>query len=99
MKTQTVTDSRPRQPASWWRRLVVGLISLALPCAALAQAAAGTITGRVLNPATNEYIRNAEVRIEGTNQIAVSEDGGYYRFVNAPVGNLTLTATYTGHET
>src|SRR5581483_7122970 len=25
-------------------------------------------------------------------------DGGYYRFLNAPTGEVTLTATYTGHE-
>lgn len=59
----------------------------------------GLITGRVLNPATGEYIRDAEIRIEGTQQQALSEDGGYYRLINAPVGEVTVTATYTGHTT
>ncbi|MSU49291.1 MAG: TonB-dependent receptor [Opitutus sp.] len=71
---------------------------LALPLAALAQAT-GSISGRVFNPANGEYIRNAEVRIDGTRQVAISEDGGYYRLTNAPAGPVTLTATYTGHQT
>src|SRR2546421_12102484 len=83
-------------------RFVTGLLAcLFLPLASLAQNAAagsGTITGRVLNPATGEYIRNAEIAIQGTRQVAVSEDGGYYHFDNAPAGEVTLVATYTGHE-
>jgi len=58
----------------------------------------GAITGRVFNPSTGEYIRNAEVRIHGTPQVAVSEDGGYYRLINAPIGEITLVASYIGHE-
>lgn len=50
---------------------------LALPLADFAQAT-GTISGRVYNPATGEYIRNAEVRIQGTQISATTEDGGYY---------------------
>ncbi len=95
MKTQ---PNLPSPAPSRWRRIFAGLLALALPCLALAQAATGTITGRVLNPATNEYIRNAEVRIEGTPQIAITEDGGYFRLLNAPAGEVTLTATYTGHQ-
>src|SRR4051812_3290892 len=80
------------------RRLTFGaVIALALPLAALAQAT-GMITGRVFNPATGEYIRNAEIRIEGTQQVAQTEDGGYYRLTNAPTGDITITATYTGHQ-
>jgi iron complex outermembrane receptor protein len=45
----------------------------------------GVITGRVLNSATNEYIRNAEVRVQGTAITAVTEDGGYYRLNNVPL--------------
>ena len=56
------------------------------------------IIGRVFNPATGEYIRNAEVRIEGTQQVAISEEGGYYRLTNSPLGEVTVVATYTGHE-
>src|SRR5690242_19834066 len=34
------------------------------PLVALAQTGTGIITGRVLNPATGEYLRNAEVRLQ-----------------------------------
>src|SRR3954470_14288782 len=79
-------------------RLTVGILALVLSIAGFAQTGTGTITGRILNPATGEYIRNADVRIEGTPQVAHSEDGGYYEFHNAPIGTVKLTATYTGHE-
>jgi iron complex outermembrane recepter protein len=82
----------------WLCRAVTGLLAiLALPLAVLAQAT-GTITGRVLNPATNEYIRNAEIRIEGTNLVASSEEGGYYRLFNVPPGSQKIVATYPGAE-
>lgn len=61
-------------------------------------ASPGSITGRVFNPATGEYIRNAEVRVDGTQLSAVSEEGGYYRLTNVPAGDAALTALYTGHE-
>ena len=41
-------------------------------------AAAGVITGRIFNPASGEYIRNAEVRIAGGPATA-AQDGGVYR--------------------
>ena len=64
-----------------------------------ASSGTGAIVGRVLNPSTGEYIRNAEVRIQDTPQVAVSEDGGYYRFPQVPAGEVTLVASYLGHET
>src|SRR5205085_1992132 len=80
-------------------RFAAALLSaVLLPLAALAQAGTGAITGRVFNPATGEYIRNADVRIEGTQQVAHTEDGGYYQLHNAPAGSVKITATYTGHE-
>jgi iron complex outermembrane receptor protein len=82
-------------------RLVRTVLVAALGLVALAHAqpaATGAITGRVFNPATGEYIRNAVVRIEGTPQTTFSEEGGYYRLANAPAGDVTLTADYTGHE-
>ena len=82
-------------------RLIAGLCVLcALALTASAQSSpTGSINGRVLNPATGEYIRNAEVRIAGTQRVAVSEEGGYYRLLGAPAGEVTIVATYTGHET
>lgn len=70
---------------------------LAVPLITPAQTT-GTIQGRVLNPATNEYVRNAEIRIDGTNQVVATTDGGYYQFLHVPPGTVTLTARYPGAE-
>ncbi len=65
----------------------------------LAQApASGTITGRIFNPVTREYLRNAQIRVESTGQTLSSEDGGYYRISPAPTGPVTLVVTYTGYR-
>jgi TonB-dependent receptor len=84
--------------SSFLKNLLLSVASLGLAAGLHAQGT-GAITGRVFNPATGEYIRNVEIRIEGTPQIATSEAGGYYRLANAPAGEVTLTATYTGHTT
>lgn len=42
----------------------------------------GTIQGRVFNPATQEYVRNAEVRLEGTNRVEVTGSDGSFQFNN-----------------
>ena len=45
-------------------------------CGAAAQpAATGVVTGRVFNAATKGYVRNAEVRVEGTNVVAYLPKG------------------------
>ncbi|HEY1107637.1 MAG TPA: TonB-dependent receptor, partial [Opitutaceae bacterium] len=74
-------------------------LSLGLAAAALAQAPqTGVISGRVYNPATGEYVRSAEVRIQGTDQIAVTDGSGYYSLRNAPAGAATVVVSYTGYE-
>ena len=56
----------------------------------------GAIAGRVLNAATNEYVRNVEIRIDGTKLSATTEDGGFYLVENVPVGPRTVVALYPG---
>ncbi len=66
----------------------------------LAQApSTGTIQGRVFNPVSKDYVRNAEVRIEGTNRIDYTENDGSFSFSNVPSGTVTVTVTYTGYNT
>lgn len=60
-------------------------------------AGTATITGRILNPATGEYVRNAEIRIEPSGQSIASGDGGFYRVSPVPSGEVTLKVTYTGY--
>lgn len=61
-------------------------------------AASGTIEGRVFNPLTGEYIRNAEMRIQGTDIMARTGTDGHYRIANVPAGSVTLSVTYTGYQ-
>jgi iron complex outermembrane receptor protein len=62
-------------------------------------AATGTIQGRVYNPATQEYVRNAEVRLDGTNQVTYTENDGAFQFSNVPAGPAAITITFTGYNT
>src|SRR5512147_992600 len=74
--------SCPMKPLPGYQTLA---LSLALAGALSAQTApTGTITGRVFNPATGEYVRNAEISVVGTNQSAVSGEGGQYTLPNVP---------------
>ncbi|MSU53670.1 MAG: hypothetical protein EXS41_09830 [Opitutaceae bacterium] len=75
-------------------------VSFLLPVLSAADTpgAVGTITGRVLNPATGDYVRNAEVRLEGTNQITATEGDGTFRFANVAPGSATITVAFTGYE-
>ncbi|MEN9632536.1 MAG: hypothetical protein RL077_940, partial [Verrucomicrobiota bacterium] len=82
------------------RRILGGLVCafLASGLALGAQGAAnGGITGRVYNPATKTFVRDAEVRIEGTSLLTATGDGGYYSFANVPVGPATVSVSYTGY--
>src|SRR5687768_1566584 len=56
----------------------------------------GGVRGRVLNTATGEYVRNAEVRVEGTQIVTYSEDGGNFRLTGVPAGEVAVIARYTG---
>ncbi len=71
------STSCPRHPASSALRRLAAIIlaGVLLPLAA-AQSATGVIAGRVFNPATGEYVRNARISVEGTSLQAVSGDGG-----------------------
>ena len=79
--------------------LRVAFLCALLPALAAAQSAVGTVTGRILNPATGEYVRNAQIRVEGTNLLAVSENGGLYTLPGLPVGTVRLSVIYTGYRT
>src|SRR5882724_9500154 len=99
MTTPLDFSARARWHASLYQLAFGCLLALTFALTAFAQSTTtGLITGRVLNPATGEYIRNIEVRIEGTQQVAISEEGGYYRLTDAPAGETTIVASYTGHQ-
>ena len=58
----------------------------------------GMITGRVFEPATGEYLRNAIIKVNGR-QVAVSGEGGEFRVNNAPAGTVELSVEFTGYNT
>jgi len=58
----------------------------------------GTITGRVFDPATREYLRNAEVRLQGTSQLATTEADGSYTLLGVAPGQATIVVDYTGYK-
>jgi TonB-dependent receptor len=75
------------------------LLATGFTAAILAQTlTAGKITGRIFNPATQQYVRNAEVRLAGTDTIAYSGDDGSYVLTGVPAGSRALTVTFTGYE-
>lgn len=83
------------------RALVCALcVGLALaPDPVHAQSAAtGTVTGRVLNQRTNEYLRNAVVTVVGTAISSTAEEGGNFQLLNVPAGPQTLRFVYAGLE-
>ncbi len=78
---------------------LAALVLLAATVALPAQTAAtGSISGRVFNPATSEYIRNVEITVAGTNLSAQTEGNGFYRLHNVPEGEVTLNVTYPGYN-
>ncbi len=52
----------------------------------------------MLSPATQEYLRNVEVTIPGTNLATFTGDDGFYTLTNVPAGARDLTVTYTGYD-
>jgi TonB-dependent receptor len=62
-------------------------------------AGTGAIRGRVYNPASKEYVRNAEVRLDGTSQIDYTENDGSFQFSNVPAGPASITVNFTGYTT
>jgi TonB-dependent receptor len=80
------------------------LLAPAFVCAAesagaASRGSAGTIVGRVFNPATGEYVRNAEIRVQGTSTLVYSNEDGTYRIPGVAAGEVTLSLTYAGHPT
>jgi TonB-dependent receptor len=93
---------RPQPIAPMKNRTLIALLAgwLAIGHAGHAQLPApGTITGRIFNPSTSEYLRNAQVRVVESGRTTTSEGGGEYRFSPVAPGPVTLTVTYTGYRT
>src|SRR6218665_657503 len=75
------------------------LLHLPLATRAATAPGTGTVQGRVFNPATRDYVRDAEVRLEGTTRVDYTQNDGSFEFTNVPAGSATITVTYTGYNT
>ena len=92
--------SRPaRLPRRSLPRCLLRLWALGMAAAALPLAvSAASVSGRIFNPATREYVRNAEVRVTGTDLVVYSGEDGSYVLTNVPGGDVRLTVTFTGYD-
>ena len=80
------------------RSLLLASLSLLLPLSAAAAAAAatGSITGRVQNTDTGQYVNNARVSLRGTGLSTLSDETGTFRLSTVPAGEVILEIFYTG---
>ena len=62
-------------------------------------AGTGSVQGRVFNPVSKEYVRNAEVRLEGTQQVTFTEGDGSFQFLNVAAGPATISVAFSGYTT
>jgi iron complex outermembrane recepter protein len=79
--------------------MTVAFLTFALAPVAAQNAEGGTITGRVLNAATGQYLRNAVVSVKNSTRSAVSETGGTYTLSGVPAGSAELVVSYLGLDT
>jgi iron complex outermembrane receptor protein len=77
------------------RLLLAVSFALASILPAFAQAT-GTITGHVFNTVNKEFVRDAEIHVEGTNITVPSETSGAFTLPRVPAGEVTVTVNYTG---
>src|SRR6266545_4108704 len=77
-----------------WLALVIGWLAAV---SSLFAQSTGIIRGRVYNPNGQTYVGNAEVRIEGTDQLTYSENDGSFQFSQAPAGPVTITVSFAGY--
>ena len=91
----------PFHPPLHWQRFTA-LVACWLVAALFVHAQAlstGSVQGRVYNPATKGYVANAEVRLEGSKQIAYTETDGTFQLNNVPVGPANIAVTFSGYNT
>jgi TonB-dependent receptor len=56
----------------------------------------GVISGKVSNASTGEFLKDAEVRLVGTELVTTTQRDGSFTFNRAPVGTQTVRVFYTG---
>lgn len=79
--------------------LVVTLLCLSLPSLAAQESGTGSITGRVQNKVTGDYLVNARVVLKGTTRSTLTDEGGYYSLGGVPAGAAEVEVLHAGLTT
>ncbi len=91
--------SAPRAHFRALAALVISAFALVFAAQpARAQAAAGTITGTVIDSTTGKYLEGAEITIDGTTLRAVTARDGSFSVTGVPSGPRNVSVTYPGLE-
>jgi iron complex outermembrane recepter protein len=90
---------KPTLPWRLWPLHVFSLLVALVATVPLQAQPAGTgvVRGTVYNPVAKEYVRNAEVRLEGTSRVAFTENDGSFQFTGVAPGQASVTVAYTGY--
>jgi TonB-dependent receptor len=56
------------------------------------------VTGRVLNAATGEYVRNAEISVRGRDLLETTDESGVFLLTDLPPGPAFIEVAYAGYR-
>src|SRR5688572_20464833 len=79
-----------------WVALALTPIGSVYAADATSARATGSISGRVQNVATGQYLSKARIAIKGTEQVAFTDEYGAYVLSNVRSGPVVLEVFYTG---
>ncbi|MBN1543351.1 TonB-dependent receptor [candidate division KSB1 bacterium] len=78
-------------------RVLLCILAILISGPALYGQAKGTITGRVTDAESGDFLPGANVMLAGTQFGAATDRYGAYRIENVPPGNYTLVISYMGY--
>lgn len=81
------------------RLILIAILCYLLPMAMAAQNLTQTIRGSIIDADTGQPLAGATIQILETNNGAVSDSAGNYRFEKIPIGRYRLQASYLGYQT
>lgn len=74
---------------------VIGFAS-SVPLGAQSAASTASLSGRVQNEATGQYLNNARVTVKGTDVTTFTDETGTFRLSGLPAGAVTIETFYSG---
>jgi TonB-dependent SusC/RagA subfamily outer membrane receptor len=80
------------------RGAILFAIALVTPFVLTAQAATGTVSGRITDASIGRGLPDVQVTITGTRIGAITGPNGEYTLVGVPVGSRTITARRIGYQ-